>query len=320
MTNFRARHTVLASLFILATCCPVLRAVEGKAVPDRPPVPTFQDGDKIFFRILNYESTVLGNEKKTEPIFRVYERRGEKYKDYLELPLTNGEFLVCNDKDLAYQIDAIKTKKDNPLRMAFFHVPSILKELEQNMAKNPKDRSKWTITVADDNKRITLTFAGIARVYHLKRVSVPRESPHRGHKQYGNGHAPMFRVYIDRDGVNIGQIEVKDASWEIDFPRTDANIWAVREGLGDTYLIRLRDRNTTVREHPIMERSEIKAEDFAGGTILEKLESYDVGRETRFVFEQAEEVIVENNNKTTRELFWDGVKWYYRIRPFITTM
>lgn len=128
------------------------------------------------------------------------------------------------------------------------------------------------------------------QVYQLKSVRVSSSSVHTKNPKYANGHAPIFRVYIDKNGEEMGKIEAKNASWEIDFPTSEKNRWKIREGVEDTYLIRLRDKNTNLSEHPIMQVSDLKAEDFAKGEIFEKLDKLDnQSRAVRFVFEAVDE-------------------------------
>lgn len=116
--------------------------------------------------------------------------------------------------------------------------------------------------------------ADVPKVYALKKVKVPQNAPARNHKQFANGHAPKFRVYIDRNGTNVGSVYTSTASWEIDFPSSKSNRWEVREGSGETYLIRLRDRNTTLYEHHVTDVGGITVEDFSQKIIREKVDEF----------------------------------------------
>lgn len=266
-------------------------------------------------QISDFKIGAIESKKKIVPIFSVFELRE---KEYSKIPSTKGEFLVVNDENVSYQIDAQKSNWDKSFQVATFSVSEILEDLKKKMLEHPGDHSKWTATISNGNNNVTLTFAGIGRVYRLKSVNVPKNSTHRKHKQYDNGHAPMFRIYIDKNGDNVGQIQVKNTSWQIDFPRTDDNLWEIRVGTKDSYLIRLRDWNTNLREHPVMERGDIKPEDFSQGTITEQLGPLETSEKAvRFVFEPAEETIIKNNGKEIMKLIWDGIKWYYRLEPII---
>ena len=253
-------------------------------------IPEIKTGDKVFFRITEYIAKTPSGQSVTDPIFNVFEFRGKKADNYRSLEVKQWEFCVTNGKDVECQID-VKEKKSDSIHITKVPVEKMMSLLTENMKANPDDRKKWTVSLfANMEKKsgykVTLVFTGIQRIYQLKSVNVPLNSTHTQHKQYAKGYAPKFRVYIDKNGENMGQIEVKDASWEIDFPASDKNRWEIREGMGDTYLIRLRDRNTSVYEHPVMQVSGIKAEDFAQGEISEKLDKLDSqSRAVKFLFE-----------------------------------
>ena len=255
-------------------------------------IPEIKPGDKVFFRITECIAKTPSGKNVAEPVFNAFEFHGDnKDAGYRTLEVKQWEFCITNGKDFECQIDVKENKKADSFKAFRLPMSKIMELLAENMKANPDDREKWTATLFGDMEKksghkVTLTFAGIVRVYQLKSVKVPSSSAHTQHKQYAKGYAPKFRVYIDKNGENMGQIEVKDASWEIDFPASDKNRWEIREGMGDSYLIRLRDKNTRVYEHPIMQVSGIKAEDFAQGEISEKLDKLDSqSRAVRFIFE-----------------------------------
>jgi hypothetical protein len=293
-------------VFLSFLFCCTLSGLGNENQPRETDVPSYliKANDQVFFRITECDLKSVDKSKISDLYFSVWEFKGTQTPaEILESEATSSsdnkvkfdnpliEFLLKNNAKAKYRILVKNKQWGNDPTLATIGISDaseILDGINKKIAENPDDHEKWTVTLTDKEtqNQVTLAFAGVTRVYQLKSIKVPSSSAHTQHKQYQNGHAPMFRVYIDKNGKNVGQIEVKEASWEIDYPASDKNRWVIREGMGDTYLIRLRDCNTTVREHPIMQISGLAAEDFAKGDIFEKLEKLDnQSRAVRFIFE-----------------------------------
>lgn len=55
------------------------------------------------------------------------------------------------------------------------------------------------------------------RLYELQSIKIPAGSKHRKHKQYEGGHAPGLRLYVDKNGKEVGYIQSRNKAWETDF-------------------------------------------------------------------------------------------------------
>ena len=76
-------------------------------------------------------------------------------------------------------------------------------------------------------------------------------------------------------------------AWSLDFPSGKSNVWEVREGVGASYLIRLRCANTIFTEVHLLDRRDIRAEDFRlnDGIIMEEMSRNQLeSRAVRFRF------------------------------------
>ncbi len=154
----------------------------------------------------------------------------------------------------------------------------VMLEFEKKATEKPNDPKEWMFDYKDargNGSSVTLEFRGIVRRYELKGIDIPKDSELRK----GKANAPILRVYIDRNGKPMpgSGLTAKVSAWTHDFPSGKSNVWYIREGIGENYLIRLRDANTTFREAFLLDRAEIKAEDFRAndGVIREKMDSLE---------------------------------------------
>jgi hypothetical protein len=248
---------------------PVAWAADADLSASKQDIAVSENTYSVYFRIVSYRAAL--NQKS--PTFTVSESTVSESKDsevLRNIPLKDDEFLWTYNDRSVYLIQILQSKKTSaPIAIGQISSQDLIAKIQQKLRNHPD--KKWRIVLAADKNRVELEFNGIKKVYELRSVTIPRNSQHFKHSQYHNGHAPKFRVYIDKNGENVGCIQSNDAAWTIDFASSDTNRWEIREGIGDRYLIRLRDWNTWTREHPILDRNEVSSKDFAKGDILESL-------------------------------------------------
>jgi hypothetical protein len=184
-------------------------------------------------------------------------------------PDKRGDILITYANDTLRIADTSK-KRQQPIGLVNIPAKILLDEIRKCVNENPNDSKKWSVTTAS----VTFKFNGIQRLFYLRTIETPLESSHRKHGKYGNGHAPGFRVRIDKNGEYIGYIQSSNKSWNTDFPQSENNIIEMREGCDDRLLLRLRDWNTIFTEHPIVDFVDVRYENLIKGVVLENLAGY----------------------------------------------
>lgn len=231
-------------------------------------------GDKVYFKLTDVSVKDAAGKKVENPILTLWQRQGESSEE-IAIPSKTLEVLLTYDPAVSYQLDVKNAKKEDARCIQSITSANFFKPLNDKIQQHPNDRKKWTVVFTKGTDSVTLSFAGIQRFYELKSVSVPGNSKHRDKERYKAGKPVVLRVYIDKDGEQITKITAPAKAWEIDYPSSSSNRWEVREGMGENYLIRLRDANTTFYEIFLLDVRNITDKDFAELKVVEKLDEFD---------------------------------------------
>ena len=159
------------------------------------------------------------------------------------------------------------------------------KKLQALIDESPDSPKKWVLQLngmQTEGKvpfasKIELAFAGVSRHYELKNITIPDTSNLRYKRDAKDwlGNHPTLRFYIYDDNnkplLLNKKLTAAQKGWSHNFSSDKKyNIFEVREGIGASYHIDLRDANTAFFEMSLDEVPDVKAEEFRGGTILKK--------------------------------------------------
>ena len=286
------RCAVAAVFFALG--CLTHPANANEVEPDKEPM-VFQvnEGDQIYFRLLS--AKLMSEDTPASYYVEVFEwtrRDGNAVSSRQVRTTTNHSSISIGSDGTASNADRAELLIEFSPRKSYIFVirqnrreelgrieiySNTLKMLQDKVNDSPNDFKKWTLTIkgaakeeqVQHNSEIVLAFAGRSHRYELEGIVVPTNSDHYTGRKNLSGKpdpnfAPILRVYIDANGVPLPNsgLAASVRAWSPDFPSGQRNVWEVREGIGARYLIRLRDARTWVREIQLLERRDIKAEDF----------------------------------------------------------
>jgi hypothetical protein len=248
-------------LFVFVSFQFVIYADEPVKKTEPPKVPVFKQGEEVYL-------TITSSQPKWSAKF------GFKGADGTVIPYkiykNEGDYLVYYRDDMLLVVEEGDAAPE-------FSVKKILDDLQKKINDNPINKADWRLTHVVGDNSITITFAGIRRLFYLKSIRTPNNSRHRKLEEYVNkGKFPGLRLRIDKNGEYQGYVQSKNKSWNADFSENKSNQIEVREWKDDSFLFRLRDWNTYFKEYPITEFSDIKYEDLSKGTVVEKLDDLEL--------------------------------------------
>jgi len=128
---------------------------------------------------------------------------------------------------------------------------SLFQQICEAIKNNPDDKSKWNVTITANGNKISLSFAGIQRLYHLDSVDIPPTNPRRDDfKKEKEVYKLRIGVFHDQKNCNTDEkefTEAEDRSWSpTNFPKH--NQFEIREGIDWEYRITMKPEKKDFKE------------------------------------------------------------------------
>lgn len=284
------------SCFVVLFCFCVMATLQAEELP-KPPTLQVKDGDRVYFRVVSAKIESDGQLKYHVKAFEWTDGKDNSCREITVIPTAEIEndgtmknidkaechFQLSSSKSYAFIFYETTTVWRSGKVLGRIDLPTNFREQLQKMIDaEPDDFKKWTFTFKGSkgeetqyDSEITLAFTGIQHLYELKSIEIPKGSVLQDRRKHPRKWGPKLRIYIDQNGKPLlsSGLTATVVAWTVNFPSNESNIWEVREGVDNEYLIRLRDANATIGwEMFLLDRGEIKAEDFRNndGIIKEK--------------------------------------------------
>ena len=237
-----------------------------------------QDGDTVFFEITSFKwDAVPKGEKVSIEILDQNDKSLCEYQAKDGKITKNSEFSVKRGGDETYHIklSANRTTAVNDI-FKTEGLKGIFTALDDNIKENPNDTTKWQFILKLSNGvEVTFRFRGIQRIYAIKSIDIPPESPLR-YKNSNQTNAPVLLIYIrGRDGNCVswknGNPWFRDPfikapkGWSSQLATTgNRNRFIIREGIGAEYSINVfdEDGDDWAYDAPIVDFTEIPDYEF----------------------------------------------------------